>query len=164
MIDLIRSWLIGVTATALVAAVADCLTPEGTVKKIGKLACGLLLLVAILKPIITLDYSAMAGILADYRLAASGYDAALESENQRLLKSIIEEETSAYIQDKAAQAGASCSAEVTCMCDDAGNLYPGSVCVIGDLTEAQTEALRRLIESDLAIPAQNQQYERTQPQ
>lgn len=164
MIELIRSWLIGITAAALIAAVADCMTPEGTVKKIGKLAGGLLMLIAILKPAISLDYSTMAGILADYRLTQSGYDTALESENQRLIKSIIEEETSAYIQDKAAETGASCTVEVICVCDDAGNLYPGSVCVTGDLTVEQAEVLRRLIESDLAIPAQNQQYERIQPQ
>lgn len=164
MIELVRSWLIGITAAALVAAAADCMVPEGAVKKIGKLACGLLLLVVIIKPITSLDYGTAAGILADYRLSASGYDAALESQNQYLIKCIIEQETSAYIQNKAAEVGASCSVEVTCMCDDSGNMYPGAVRVIGDLTREQTEKLCRVIEGDLAIPAQNQQYERMQPQ
>ena len=164
MMEPIRTWLIGITAAAMVVAVSECLVPEGTVKKIGKLTCGLLMLIAILRPVVSLDYSVMSGMLADYRLAASGYGAALEVENQRLIKDIIEEETSAYIQNKAAEVGASCTVEVTCKNDDAGNLYPDSVCITGELTNEQTDTLRRLIESDLAIPAQNQQYERTRSQ
>jgi len=164
MMETIRGWLIGITATAMIAALAENIAPEGSVKRIVKFAGGLLMIIAMIRPVMHLDFSNLSSILTDYHIDSAGYSKALETKNSQLIKSIIEDETSAYIQDKAAQAGASCSVEVVCMCDDAGNLYPGSVCVTGDLTETQTEALRRLIESDLAIPAQNQQYERTQSQ
>ncbi len=159
--ELVRSWLIGVTAAAMAAALADSLAPDGAVKKIGKLTGGLLLAVAILQPLAQLDYASMSGILASYRMEAEGYSAALETENIRLMKTIIEEQTGAYIQDKAAELGADCTAEVTCQADDDGTLYPASVIVYGALTPTQESALRRTIEGDLAIPEQNQQYERT---
>ncbi|MGN0967865.1 MAG: stage III sporulation protein AF [Oscillospiraceae bacterium] len=162
--ELVRSWLIGVTAAALVVALADCLAPDGAVKKIGKLTGGLLLAVAILQPLVKLDFASLSGSLAEYRMEAEGYSTALETENERLVKSIIEEQTAAYIQDKAAALGVDCTVEVTCGADDDGSLYPATVTVYGDLTREQTDSLSRIIEGDLAIPTQNQQYERTKEQ
>ncbi len=161
MMEWVRSWLIGVTAAAMVVALADSLAPDGAVKKIGKLTGGLLLAVAILRPVAGLDYASMSGILANYRMEAAGYSSALETENMRLVKTIIEEQTGAYIQDKAAELGADCTTEVTCQADGDGSPYPASVIVYGELTPAQEDGLRRTIEGDLAIPAQHQQYERT---
>lgn len=161
MMELVRSWLIGVTAAAMAVALADSLAPDGAVKKIGKLAGGLLLVVAILRPVVGLDYAAMSGILTDYRVEAEGYSSALETENMLLMKTIIEERTGAYIQDKAAELGMVCTAEVTCQADEDGSPYPASVIVYGELTQGQVDTLSRTIEGDLAIPEQNQQYERT---
>jgi stage III sporulation protein AF len=159
--ELIRTWLMGVTAAALVAALADSLAPEGAAKKIGKLAGGLLMVVAILQPLVKLDDSALAAALAELRLENAGYSTALETENERLMKRIIEEQTGAYIQDKAAQLGFDCTAQVTCQENEEGALYPASVTVYGELSQAQTDALTRLIQGDLAIPAEEQHYERT---
>lgn len=159
--ELLRTWLIGVTAAALVAAMADGLAPEGAVKKIGKLAGGLLMLAAILQPLVKLDYSTLAAELAQLRLETGGYSTALETENERLMKSIIEEQTGAYIQDKAVGIGAVYTAQVTCQTNQEGALYPASVTIYGELSREQTDTLSALIEGDLAIPAENQHYERT---
>lgn len=158
--ELIRSWLIGITASAMAAALADSLAPDGAVKKIGKLACGLLMVIAIVRPLAQVDYASIAGALANYRIEAEGYSAALETENERLIKTIIAEHLGAYIQDKAAELGAECTAEVSCRLDDNGDLYPASVIVYGELDPIQVDTLCRVIEGDLAIPAQNQYYER----
>ena len=159
--ELIRSWLIGVTAAALIAALADSLTPEGAAKKIGKLAGGLLILIAVLKPLVGLDYGALAGALANYHIQTEGYSRALEDENERLIKIIIAEQTAAYIQDKAAELGAVCTAEVTCTAGEDGSFYPASVVIYGELTVEQEKLLGRIIEGDLAIPKESQEYERT---
>ena len=47
----VRSWLLGVTAAALVVALAETLAPEGSVKKVCRLAGGLALLLAALRPL-----------------------------------------------------------------------------------------------------------------
>lgn len=158
--EALRSWLIGIAAAAVAAALADSLTPDGAVKKIGKLAGGLVLVIAVVKPLIGLDYGAMAGALAKYQFASEGYSAALEAENERLVKLIIAERAGAYIQDKAAQLGAVCTVEVTCGVNDEGDPYPAQAAVWGELTQEQISILTRTVEADLAIPAQCQTYGR----
>ena len=51
MMGLLRDWLLGVTAAALLAALAQSLMPPGPVKKAGGLVCGLVLLWAVLSPL-----------------------------------------------------------------------------------------------------------------
>lgn len=48
----IKEWLLGVVAAALVVSMARAITPEGTVKKIGRLVGGLLLLLAAVRPLL----------------------------------------------------------------------------------------------------------------
>lgn len=160
MMELLRSWLIGVTAAAMIAAAAEYLTPEGCVKKIGKLAGGVLLLIAILQPVFSLEDQDISGILSRYRIETDGYSAALEKENVRLMKTIIEEETAAYIQDKAERRDMACSVSVTCQLLEDGTPYPAAVTVYGELTAQQEQELRRVIEEDIAIGAEDQRYER----
>lgn len=160
MMELIRSWLLGVTAAAMIAAIADAMAPDGAAKKICKLASGLLILLAVLKPVLSLDTVDLSKALTEYRIETQGYSAALKMENIRLMKSIIAEQTGAYIQDKAAEFGITCEAEVTCCVGEDEIPYPASVTVYGDLTQQQVETLGRAIEENLAISVQNQQYER----
>ena len=53
MMELLRQWLVGVTCAAMIIALADSLTPSGTVRKVGKLVGGLVLLLAVLQPVLT---------------------------------------------------------------------------------------------------------------
>ena len=160
MMELIRSWLIGVTVSALIAALADGLIPDGTVKKVGKLIGGLLILFAVLQPLGTLDYEDISEILVDYRIRSEEYSTVLETENIQLIKTIIEDETAAYIQDKAGELGITCEAKVTCKVNENKTPYPASVAIYGDLSENQIEALSKIIEGDLAVAAESQYYER----
>ena len=51
MMALVRQWLLGVTAAALVLALAEALAPEGGAKKVCRLAGGLALLLAAVGPV-----------------------------------------------------------------------------------------------------------------
>lgn len=160
MIELLRSWLLSITVTALIAAVADRLTPDGAVKKVGKMAGGLLMLFSFLQPITSLDNDMLSSILSQYRFQTKEYIASVETGNIQLMKYIIEEETSAYIQDKAKELDLICETEVKCRVNDENIPYPVSVTVFGDLTDEEKLLLSRMIESELAIDAENQCYER----
>lgn len=160
VMELIRNWLIGITVSAMVVALADSLMPDGAVKKFGKLTGGLIIMFSILQPLISLDYPDMSEILVDYRIQSEAYSAGLETKNVQLIKTIIEEETAAYIQDKAAELGIACNADVTCLADEENTPYPASVIVCGELEENQILTLKKMIESDLAIAVENQYYER----
>ncbi len=160
MMDFLRNWLIGLMGSAIIVACIDCLVPDGSVKRIGKFAGGLVMVIAILRPVLSIDYEIMAGSLANFRFDVQQYSSDLEIENERMKKIIIEDRTGAYIRDKAEQIGIDCNVAVQCRMNEKDQLYPASVTVYGDLTQEQKEKLIRIIDEEVAIPAGMQQYER----
>lgn len=157
MMELLRQWLTGVTCAAIIVALADSLMAGGTVRKIGRLAGGLLLLAAVVKPVLEVDLAVLSS--SSIRLEAEAVPAAEEA-GLDMMKSIIGEETGAYILDKAEELGISCrEVRVTCAVEENGVPYPASVVVLGDMTQEEQALLSRRIEADLAIPAERQTYE-----
>ena len=63
MIELIREWLVGITCGAIIVALADGLSPNGTVRKIGRLTGSLVLVLAMIQPVLRIDSRTFAGIL-----------------------------------------------------------------------------------------------------
>ena len=162
MLELIRHWLVGITCAAMLVALAESLIPAGSIRRIARLTGGLVLLAAILNPLLKLDTTALTRALTEYKLELSAYSADLEEENEILMKDIIEEQSGAYIQDKAAGLGLTVTAAVSCAVEADGEEewpIPQSVTVMGSLTAEQQEALERTIEEDFAIPAERQRYE-----
>ncbi len=160
----VRSWLLGVTATALVVALAETLAPEGSVKKVCKLAGGLALMLAALSP--------LAGVLggdmparADggWREQARQYEQELTEESGQMYLAIIERETAAYVMDKAKEFGFECAVEVTCGYDEQAVPCPWEVTARGSWTQGQRARLERLLEEELGVPAQRQHYEEILP-
>lgn len=156
--DLIRQWIVGVTCAAIIGALAECLMPEGGVKKAGRLAVGLLLMLAVVKPL-----SALQGGEWDelpYSRQVETGSGALQAENEALVKAIIEERTAAYISDKAEALGMECTVQVSYHYGGDGDVWPESVVVRGEFTQRQQESLSQALEADLAIRAENQTFER----
>ena len=63
--ELIRTWILTVTVSALVIAGAEALMPQGSVKRVGKLTGGLILVLGILQPLVTMDYNPLSMINED---------------------------------------------------------------------------------------------------
>lgn len=156
----VQQWITGVAAAAVIGALAQSLIPEGGAKNAGRLAAGLLLLLAVVKPVAGLDTAALAGALADYQLGQAGDTAALAEENEALVKAIIEERTCAYISDKAQELGIACTVRVTYHYGADGAVWPESAVVTGELTWEERSRVARLLETELAIPPENQTFER----
>ena len=164
MTAFVRAWLLGVTAAALVLALAETLAPEGGAKKACRLAGGMALLLAAMGPVAgVLDGSALTRTVDGWRNRAQRYEEELEERNERLYLAIIEEETAAYVMDKARQLGFECAAEVTCGYDEEGMPCPWEVSARGAWTQRQREELERLLEEELGVPAQRQHYEEIRP-
>ncbi|MCI8807199.1 MAG: stage III sporulation protein AF [Oscillospiraceae bacterium] len=164
MMGFVRSWLLGVTAAALVLALAEALAPEGSVKKVCRLAGGMALLLAAAGPVLeALDGNLLAGAVEGWRDRSQRYERELEENNERLYLAIIEEETAAYVMDKARELGFECAAEVTCGYDENGVPCPWEVAARGQWTPEQRARLERLLEEELGVPAQRQYYEEILP-
>lgn len=154
----IGTWLVGVTCAAVVVAAAESLTPQGTIKKIGRLTGGLVLLLAMLQPLAGWRGLDLGDWLEDYQSRVEGYSGRLEEENQNLMEQIIVEETGAYIVDKAAQLDLVCTVRVTTETGKEGVPIPVSAEIRGPYTAQQREELTRIIADELGIPEERQSY------
>lgn len=161
---MLKQWILGITCAALVGALAEALAPPGRVKKAGRLAVGLLLLLAVVKPLGGVDCDTLAGTLEEYGTDRGTCEAALEEKSGAVLKTVIEERTNAYISDKAKTLGMDCTAEVTYYYGPDGEVRPETVVVRGGFTEEQQGELSRTLEGELGIPARQQSFERTDDQ
>ncbi len=164
MMGFVRSWLLGVTAAALVLALAETLAPEGAVKKVCRLAGGMALLLAAAGPVLdALDGSALTRGLEGWRDRSQRYEQELEERNEQLYLAIIEEETAAYVMDKAREFGFECDVEVTFGYDEKAVPCPWEVAARGEWTPERRARLGRLLEEELGVPAQRQHYEEILP-
>ena len=162
MMETIRTWLMGVTCAGLLIAVADALIPKGTVRGVSRLVGGLILFLAMASPVLSLEDADLAGWIGALRADAAVAAAALDETNGEMMEAIIAEETAAYIEEKAAELGGSCEALVVCRQGDNGLTVPVAVTVMGPLTEEQRQALSACIAADLAIPAEEQNFQSTE--
>ena len=158
MMGLLRDWLLGVTAAALLAALAQSLMPPGPVKKAGGLVCGLVLLWAVFSP--------LAGGLdqlpplpaQDYLEQVELRARELQEQVQEQRKAVIEDELNAYILDKAAQQGIVCQVQITCRAGEEGLFVPAEAQL--SAPEEAWPQLSRILTEDLGITAQRQTYEK----
>ena len=160
MNELIRNWLLGVTAASMLLALAEYLVPEGVNKKIVGLAGGLILALAALTPILKLDEEAMIDATEKFQNELQSGSEELSMKKDFLFESIIEEETKAYILDKAKELGLECQVSVFVAWD--GEVpVPHAVTVRGVWTPQQKQALSQLMEEELGILTSQQRFEET---
>lgn len=158
--DAVRSWVLGIVCAAMAAALAESLCPKGAAKKISALAGALLLLLAVLQPLARWKDFDLEGSMEKYRAELEPYSDRLEQENENLMKELIAEKVGAYIVDKAAELGFSCTVRVEVQPGEDGTPLPWSVEIVGGCTSGQQSALTRLIKEMLDIPAERQTYRR----
>ena len=158
MMGAVRGWLLAVIAVSLLCAVADALMPPGGVRRVGRLVCGLVLMGAVLSPVVELDVEGGRRWLEDYLASVHSREAELTQTVESQMKVIIEQEYAAYIVDKAAQLGLTCSVQVECGLSEEGLYLPARARVSGALTERERDQIVRLIGTDLGIPESEQLY------
>ncbi len=143
------------TVSAMVIAASEALMPDGAVKKVGKLTGGLILMLGILQPLVTMDYEELydtintlpAGALIQEKIETQVHDP---------LKGIIEQELATYIVDKAEELGAECSAVIVCQTGEVPT--PERVTITGLLTGEQKRALSQYVTEELGVGPENQIY------
>ena len=144
-----KSWLLGIVLTSLAGGLARQLAPQGKEQVMVRLAGGLLLALAILRPLAAQDW-------ADLELPAvptfqTGEQAAVYRKNQQdALSAIIAEKTEAYIWDKANRLGLTCTVTVTTAAGESGIPLPDAAVIRGPYSGE----LARRIEEEVGIPAE----------
>ena len=151
-----RQWIPGIFSASLLAAMALALCPKGRVREVTRLVCGIVCALAVADPLIKLDTDRLASAIAEYSQQAEILAEDGEEEGKMLERTYIEEECAAYICSKAAQRGVSAAgASVQARWDDEALIWvPWSAAV----EAAYSAELSALIEQDLGIPAERQEW------
>lgn len=159
MSESIRTWLLGMTGVALLSAVALLFARSGGMKRTVRLISGAAMACVLLSPLLQFDYAAYAGMLQLYRESAVWDASRVEETGDRLNRSIIESECGAYILDKAEQLGLPLSeARVAAQWSTDGVWYPYSAELIRADGGGRDAALSGIIEADLGIPSERQEW------
>lgn len=147
-----RAWLLGIVLTSLAGGLARQLAPQGREQAMVRLAAGLLLAAAILRPLAGQRWDAEA-LLPDMPDLRAGEQAAAYQKNQQdALSAIIAEKTQAYIWDKANQLGLDCTVSVSTAPGESGVPLPESAVIHG----TYSGELARCMEEEVGIPAEKQ--------
>lgn len=150
-----ESWILSITASAMLVAVSQVMMPSGAVKAVGKFMGGLILVLAVIQPVVSWDYEELyvvANGLADIEVEST-----MEMQNT-LVKTIIEDEFSAYVLDKVQEEGRDFSIDFSCAVDEEGEVSIERVLVSGSLSEMEKLALEEILREDLGMSLEKLTY------
>ena len=148
----VRAWLLGIVLTSLAGGLARQLAPRGKEQSMVRLVSGLLLALAILRPLAGNDWDGLEVAAGSFSLQSEAQAEIYRKNQQETLSAIIAEKTEAYILDKANQLGLDCTVRVTVEAGESGIPLPVSATVRG----AYSPALAECMEEEVGIPAQKQ--------
>jgi len=157
MIGAVREWLNAIVIVTLFLSVSQTMIPEGSIRKIASFTGGLILLITLLQPLLGTDLQRLKLDYTDYERAIELRRDELEEANSARLEEIIEEQTAAYILDKAAELGLDLMVRVSA---EWGAEEQDTLAVVY-IEGPRSEELAAYIERELGIPQERQvwQYE-----
>ena len=139
-----REWIMRLVGTAMIAAAAVRLTPDGPYRKVTRLACALALISALLSLREAIPFIAI--------LSKRMEEARSET------RFIIEKRLDEYILERARALGLELSASVTARWSDEGYWYPYSVRLEGEVKSADRVRIGEYIAGELMIPKERQEW------
>ena len=149
---MIKQWLLGIVLTSLAGGLARQLAPQGKEQAMVRLVSGLLLTLAILRPLAGSGWEGLELAAGNFSLRSEEQAEAYRKSQQDTLSAIIAEKTEAYILDKANQLGLDCTVRVTVAAGESGIPLPVSATVRGPYSPALAECM----EEEVGIPAKEQ--------
>lgn len=147
-----RSWLLGIVFTSLAAGLARQLAPKGREQAMVRLVGGLLLALAILRPLAGGRWEGLELEIGPLELQGEELAETYRKNQQEALSAIIAEKTKAYIWDKANQLGLACQVTVATAAGESGIPLPDTVTILGPYSPA----LAACIEEEVGLPAEKQ--------
>ena len=152
MMEGVRSWLLGIVLTSFAGGLARQLAPQGKEQAMVRLVGGLLLALAILRPLAAGGWEGLELPAGSFAFQSEEQAEIYRKNQQDALSAIIAEKTEAYILDKANRLGLDCTVRVTVAAGESGIPLPVSATVRG----AYSPALAECMEEEVGIPAQKQ--------
>ena len=152
MMESLKTWIIGITVASMLLGAADTMVTQSGIKRVLRLAGGILLLIVLLGPLAGISGGEVAFTSAGLQQEAEALEEQFRQEQQNALAAIIAEEVSAYISDKAQTMGISCEVHVETEVGGEGVPVPVRV----RLETPYHPELSAWIEEELEIPEERQ--------
>ena len=154
MVEILRGWLLGLVAAALILTVLRALVPKGSIRPVARVTAGLVLLLVLLRPLAGLGGGSLRVRYDELEREITARIEDYQTLHENELESIIADSTAAYISEQAAHLGLTCRAEVRCEVRD-GTPQPASAAM--DIPYDARRAAA--IADDLGIPAEKQSWQ-----
>ncbi len=154
-----HSWILGLTGASILAALARELTPDGPVKKVTGFVCGVMLAGVMLSPVLRLDREHLASALTEYRLTAAELTQDVETRENALMRTYIQDRCRAYILDEAQRLGISdlsCSVRVKWRDE---SWVPFEVTLRTAASRDLRRQLEEYLDGELGIPPERQRWD-----
>ncbi len=154
--DNIGTFLLRITASALLCGIVRSLPVTGIAAKLMKLLTGVFMLVTLILPLKDIFLPQFGGNLNALKYDAQQIIGSAQTQTRQELQEIIISETEAYILDKAKNLGAELTVEVSV--DDSDLPMPCAVTVRGSISPYAKQQLQQIICSDLGIDTEDQKW------
>ena len=159
MTELIRNWILGLTAASFLGAIAMALTPKGRARAATGLVTGLVVIVALIAPVMEFDYLAYASSFEEFETSLYTRNQEMMIAQESLQARIISQRSAAYIWDKAESAGLlDLDIRVETAIRGDGRIYPYAVWLDGTYTAEQRRTIEAYLTETFGIPVERQMW------
>ncbi|MEF9970982.1 MAG: stage III sporulation protein AF [Oscillospiraceae bacterium] len=159
MTELLGAWVRAIGGAALISTLAMALTPNGKVKNVLRIICGIVLIIAIISPLISTKIPAMSMDFGKYRKEAEELIQNAENSNSTMSRAIIEQDCEAYISDKAQSMDIKLyTINVQAKWSDGGYWYPFEAELKADISQQEKNRIANMIEAELGISSERQYW------
>ena len=150
----LRAYLLRMLWAAMVCGILNRMVKGSGCAPVIRLLCGVFLTVVLVQPLCGLSFEEPLRWTEDLNALGAEIVEQGSREAQAQKEAIIKARLEAYIVEKAAQAGASVTADITL----GGDGLPRAVTVTGALSPAAKRQLRQVMTEALGIPEVRQQW------
>ena len=151
MIDAVREWIRSIVMVTMLLSVGQAMVPEGQIRKIFSFSGGLVLVIVLLHPVLGLEGSVLIEPLEVYERQIFKQKEELEQMVRAEQETIIEENLTAYISDKAEALEEGGAVRIR-----AETAEDGTVTLSAELVGQPSEQLTEYLEQELGIPRERQ--------
>lgn len=153
----VRSYILTITAAGILCAIVKNISSGKAGGRMMSLVCGVFLILAAISPVYSVDISGWNGDFDDFRNQAREMQTETSERIRAQMDEVIRERTAAYILDKGAALGAALDVEVI-LDSENGYSVPKSVRISGDYSPYIKARLGLVLEQDLGIPPERQEW------
>lgn len=152
----VSQYLLSIVAAAMLFSLTRSILPKGAVRRIAEYVGGLLVIIAVLAPVVQIEYDSLARSIMRIQIETNNIKTETIDGKREVMADIIKQQCQTYIWDKANELGAELEVEVILNQDQYP--YPIAVILTGKATPEQRHSLTEFISRDMGISAQGQEW------